>query len=183
MASTKLLNSASNNVKTAVNISISNKMEFCVTTANLSESTNDGLVFQDLDTTKDWLDSVLNKTLIYKPLNAKALENMAKKGLTPKKQPGELLVFVIVDSEKHIHLAINFPESYQSRFDLDSFKSDVFPKNYEQEGNVFTYEIDSPLKERDNLSRKIFAFLKKTDLYQEEEEDDDEMVFNLNEIV
>lgn len=174
MSLQKTKSNAINQVKTTVDIAISNNLNFCCTTADLSYLNESELVAPSFDDTTQWFSELFKKVMVYKPLPQVALDNMAKKGITPKKQAGELLVFVVVPSENHLHIGVNVPKD--CKFDEDTFKKDVLGEyGFSKNDNLYSFEHESPFKERDNLVRKVFCFLKKTGLYVEDEDSDDEM--------
>lgn len=182
----KVLNNVSNQVKTTIGFAISQDMPFSCTTADLSTTEGQMATREEANL---WLHNLFNKTLAYKPLPKVALENMRKKGLTPKKQPKELYLFVIISTKTHVHVAVSVPKDKLE--DIDDFymrltdslvKTDPVPSFYNRDNvsdNEVYFELayDMPFKQRDVVHRKIFSFLKEEGIYQEDE-GDDEMVYD-----
>jgi hypothetical protein len=58
-----------------------------------------------------------------KPLNPKALEEMAKKGVKPKKGISEIILVGIIPSVDTIHIGVLIPESFHSITSVKDFVS------------------------------------------------------------
>lgn len=179
MISSKVLSAASNKVKTTVSQFISNGNDFCVVVGDLTTRNGDNITPPNFNDTQKWLSDVITKTLAYKPLPAKALENMKLKGIVPKKQPGEILVIVLIDSETHVHIGYNIPDNMKDKFIIDDYLKFLFnnKEKYSVDKNTsnIVYNADSPLKDRDTLMTKTFNYLKDAKIYIEEDDSDDEL--------
>ena len=62
-----------------------------------------------------WIRLLFLETLKSKELNVKALEQMKAKGITPKPQPLDILLIIIIPAEKSIKIGISIPTT----IDLD----------------------------------------------------------------
>lgn len=181
----KVFKQAENTVKTTANTMISNKCDFCCTIADLSCRTEDTISFPERDQVVTFLKTLLFQTLAYKPLPEKALASMKAKGVTPKKQPGEIILIVFAISDDYVHAGLFVPKQFEltpQQF-IDFVFKDI-PKvkdpsdeveNYviDEGDSVFSIKHESPLKEVDNLTRKVFTMLKSLGIYKEEEEEDE----------
>ena len=110
-----------------------------------------------------------------------ALENMKKKGLSPKKQIGEMLIFLVVPSRTHINIAIYIPSIYQDGFSIENFisssmKDYIYDITVKDNYGFVNYPHDSPMKERDTISRLFFEQLKKVGIYKDDT-DNEEILF------
>lgn len=118
----------------------------------------------------EWLRQTIKNITEIKTLNPRAIENMKKQGIIPKKQAGELLLFLIIPSKTEIHIGIYVPPFYQDGFSIEYFIKNALKDieyNIIYDGNYgfVNYKNDSPLKEKDNVLRKIFEQLKKVKIY------------------
>ena len=142
---------------------------------------------------QDWIVDCIKQITEYKPLSLQALDNMKKKGVIPKKQPGEILIILIVPSRTHIHIAIYVPPMYRDEFNIETFVlgamkdtsySFLTPIIVENEYGFVNYPNESPLKERDNILRNFFNQLKVTLIHGSyiymEDKDDDEISYSIN---
>ena len=181
MSFKKLFKTASQNVKTTGSRMIKDGMTFSCQIADIRTTDGDDTIYPDSSSVNTWLAELFCKDLKSKPLNEKALAAMLKKGITPQKQVLEILLIVIVASETHVHLGLSVPQD----MDIDklelakSFVKSSDEKKYDyadyEDYTILSYENDSPLKEKDELQRQVFAQLKEQGIYVEEEEEDDEI--------
>lgn len=188
---TKLFKIASQNVKTTASRMIKDGMTFSCQIADIKATDGDETVYPTNQEVDSWLQQLFLKDLKSKPLNEKALAAMTKKGITPQKQVLDILLIVIVASETHVHLGLSVPKDLED-LDVDplqlakSFTNgtsdgtlDENEQKYDwdscEDYTILTYEYDSPLKEKDELQRRVFAQLKEQGIYVEEEEEDDEI--------
>ena len=134
----------------------------------------------------NWLNNLFNEELKTKPLNPMALEQMAKKGIQPKKQPREIFLIIIVPSHKRVHIGVSVPDGMNINIDefiKNSFQNDINYSSgmgFEVKYNInkideklvyIDYEIDSEVKEIDNALAMFFKQLKKDGIYVDEESD------------
>ena len=193
----KTLKKTSGEIKSRIQKMISEGSTFCCTNMNISAEvpdtspeaeTGDKLtIYCSREQITAWLDTLFNDELKTKPLNPMALEQMAKKGIQPKKQPREILLIIIVPSVKRVHIAISVPGSMQ--IDLDKFIDSSFKNSISNTGVVYNmekkendengklvyldYETDSEVKEIDNALAMFFAQLKKDGIYVDNTSDDE----------
>ena len=162
---------------------ISNQCVFscqCLNITAISNNGEDTLYPQSSDLTK-WIKNLLQNEVKSKPLNPKALEEMAKKGIKPKMQPSEIILVAIIPSLTHIHVGVSIPEN--SNLDPKDFINSAL-KNY-----YYSCDIDGKyafmniphaeaLKERDAVLQCFFNELKMRKIYIEDNEDDEVMVYD-----
>lgn len=148
----------------------------------------DTMVFPTTDEMFNWMKNLFTKDLAYKALPAKALENMKKKGINPKKQPGQILNIIVTASETTNLILIHFPGNkvleLSDSFDLMKIiKSALNDSDYDIEESgedyIITLKYDpktekSPFKERDTILRNFFTQLKTTEIYSDEPDSDKE---------
>lgn len=178
-------------VKTNVQISIKNEMNFCVSTPDLTCRIEDKFEIPQSDQITKWLDNLCQKTLTYKPLPQKALDNMKAKGISPKKQAGEVLNVVICSGKDSIVLCVKCPNNMKDEFQFDNFKKFLSDKEYNIEDvnvddtvtyNLYNIKCDFPLKYRDNLNNDIVKYLEERKIYVPPDDDDDDFVNYLDEL-
>jgi hypothetical protein len=182
----KVLNSAIDGVKAGASNSIKNSLNFCCKTLDIAvtdPADKDGTIFPSPELAKKWLDDLFNDKLKLKVLNPRAIENMKKKGETPGMQPIEIILIVIVASSDRVVAGVSFPAG-DSR-DVTAFTTNAmnacpangFDPKFECESKnnlVFvTYNCESPLKDKDMVSRAFFDQLRKDKIYVEEDDEDE----------
>ncbi len=166
--------------KTMAQQMISNGCNFSCQCLNISTIQDESTVYPDAKDLDMWVQNLLIEETKSKPLNPKAVEEMKKKGLTPKKQISELILVAIIPSATHIHVGISIPPSMIEDIPINpkDFVSNALD-SYEFDLNVkdsFTFaSIVHPesLKERDTVLRYFFAELKRLKIYVEDEEEDE----------
>ena len=181
MSFAKIFKTASQNVKTTASRMIKEDSNFCCQMADLKISNGDSMAYPTNVEVDEWFNKLFSKDLKPKPLNEKALAAMAKKGIVPKKQPGEILLIVVAGSETHVHVGASVPEDMD--LDIKEFVSSFLPNKSElvtvDNYVVASYKHMFPFKEIDNLQRLVFEELKKKNIYVEDEySSDDEMVYD-----
>ena len=117
------------------------------------------------------LNTMLTKELAFKQLPQKALDEMAKKGLSPKKQPIEILLFIIVPCDVSVVVAVN---NINNMIDMSDLCNHIDGEICDD--NMAVKYTDSSLKESDNINRNIFNYLKQIGIYSDTAEED--MVFD-----
>ena len=170
--------------KATAQVMISNGSTFSVQCLDISAVADDSTVYPSNTDLSSWTQNLLINETKSKPLPQKALEEMARKGLSQKKQISELILVAITPSMTHIHVGVSIPDSNSldaTEFALSALASyptsniflTVTPDN-----KVFVDIVHpEPLKERDNVLRYFFAELKQRKIYVDEEEDDMPMEF------
>lgn len=165
----KLLKNASQKVKEFANMMIKNGNEF---TCMICDLTLPDGSYLDNDIIKKWLENLYINELKYKELPAKALENMRKKGIEPKKQPIENILIVITSNIDSIYVGISVPDKYKHFEDI-FFKDLPVYYGITENAVISIFNSESPLKERDNVLQNMFNNIKKCGLYLEEDEDEE----------
>jgi hypothetical protein len=127
-----------------------------------------------------WIRSLFLETLKSKELNAKALEQMKAKGITPKPQPLDILLIIIIPAEKSIKIGISVPSSMD--LDLLNFckNSLINDKNISYTIEIYSdklmfieYPTEFELKEIDNALLLFFKQLKIEGIYIDDEPDEE----------
>ena len=161
---------------------ISNQCEFSCQCLNITAINGEDTIYPESSDLSKWIQNLLKSELKSKPLNPKALEEMAKKGVKPKKQPNEIILVAIIPSLTHIHVGVSVPEN--SSLVADAFMNsalDKYKTHYESnlDGNFAFANIlhGEALKERDAVLQCFFNELKLRKIYIEDEEDDGVMVY------
>ena len=172
---------------------IANNCNFSLQCLNIYAPSEDSTIYPSHEELSEWIKKFMMNELKSKPLNQKALEEMAKKGIQQKKQPLEILLVSIIPSSTHIHIGVSLPvikPENMSELILFDFVSSVLNK-YDSNSNLnlnhikFIEFIDNfafvniphhePLKERDVVLRYFFKELKSRKIYIEE--DEEEVIF------
>ena len=103
-----------------------------------------------------WLTGLFAVELKYTPLSEKALEGLKKKGLTPKKQPIEILNIIICNSSTDVIILQHDPHNI---FSDEGSKLKVIP-------------AINPFTEKDIIMQTYFDNLKQKGIYKVEEDDE-----------
>ena len=174
--------------KTTAQVMISNGSTFSVQCLDISAVADDSTIYPECTDLSGWTQNLLTNETKSKPLPQKALEEMARKGLSLKKQISEIILVAITPSKTHIHVGVWVPENMTCTLDPKDFVSSAL----ESYSNTDMLVIDNKvfvdiahgesLKERDNVLRCFFSELKKRKIYVEEE-DDEGMNFTLNDAI
>jgi hypothetical protein len=193
MAFDKTLKKTSGEIKSRIQKMISEGSTFCCTNMNISieipdnspeaESGDKLTIYCNKEQIDKWLNTLFNEELKTKPLNPMALEQMAKKGIQPKKQPREILLIIIVPSNKKVHIGISVPEGMNieiNKFIENSFKNSINSSGgkyniYKVEEKLIyiDYDTDSEVKEIDNALAMFFKQLKNDGIYVNDESDEE----------
>ena len=157
---------------------ISNGCNFSCQCLNISAANGEETVYPESGDVSVWMKSFIQNETKTKSLNPKALEEMAKKGVKPKKQISEIILVAIVPSVDTIHIGILMPESFHTITSLQDFVSHSLSEyEYKTEfiDNYAFIDIvhSDSLKERDTVLRFFFAELKRLKIYVEDDEDDE----------
>jgi hypothetical protein len=165
--------------KATAQVMISNGSIFSLQCLDISAISDESTIYPNHTDLSSWTQNLIINETKSKPLPQKALEEMARKGLSPKKQISELILVAITPSMTHIHVGVSIPSHMIDMLDLKDFISSALEvylhddiKIIDNKGFVDIIHPES-LKERDNVLRCFFAELKKRKIYVEEEEDDD----------
>jgi hypothetical protein len=157
---------------------ISNGCNFSCQCLNISATSGEETVYPESADVSVWMKNFIQNETKTKPLNPKALEEMAKKGVKPKKGISEIILVAIVPSVDTIHVGILMPESFHNITSVKDFVSKGLSEYVYKEEYVDNYafiDIVHPdsLKERDTVLRFFFAELKRLKIYVEDDEDDE----------
>jgi len=157
---------------------ISNGCQFSCQTMNISVYGSEETFYPKADDLSKWVKTFMQVELKPKPLNQKALDEMAKKGIQPKKQITELILVCVISSTSHIHIGVYIPDSMLEKvIPVDFTSSSLSTYKYDMtfDSNYCFANIEHPdsLKERDNVLRCFFAELKKRNIYVADNDDDE----------
>jgi hypothetical protein len=173
---TKVFTKSAGDVRSLANTMISNCNNFCSIILDVGVKDNitndegereDITIYPSQDEAICSVNMMLSKDLAIKPLPQKALDEMAKKGLTPKKQPIEILLFIIVPCYDSVIVRVN---NINDMIDMNKF-AEFIECNIISD-NVVAQKTDSSLKVADSISRQIFNYLKNVGIYVDNTEDD-----------
>ena len=165
--------------KATAQVMISNGSTFSIQCLDISAVADDSTIYPNHADLSSWTQNLIINETRSKQLPQKALEEMARKGLSPKKQISELILVSITPSMTHIHVGVSIPSHMTDTLDVKDFVSSTLEVYLHDDikimDNIGFVDIvhAEPLKERDNVLRCFFAELKKRKIYVEEEEDDD----------
>jgi hypothetical protein len=181
-------------VKASAQQMITNNNNFCCTTADIfyqidvkneeDGSTEKMTVYPTSDEITKWMEELFETELKYKEPNARAVEEMKKKGVQPKKQPREIMLLVVVPSKTSVNIGISLPENNNMGVDIKTFinsaltEFDVMIEIKNGVGYCMCLH-ESPMKGRDELMLLLFNQLKKDKIYIEEIEDDAPVNFEM----
>lgn len=186
MSFAKQLKIASKDVASTATRMIKNGATFSCQIANISVSDGDSIKFPTSKEMDAWMHTLFSKDLKPRVYNERALEAMRKKGITPGKQPAEILLIIVSNSETHVHVGVSIAEGSDivSEELINGIMGDQeYQKETKDRYSVVSYPHRFPMKERDVRQQKAFDYLKQAGIYVEDEEsDDDEMAFTLNDI-
>ena len=172
----KVFTKSAGDVRSLANTMISNGNNFCSiildvgmkdTITNDEGDKEDITIYPSQDDAINGVNMMLTKDLAIKQLPQKALDEMAKKGLSPKKQPIEILLFIIVPCNDSVIVKVN---NINDMIDINTF-ADFIECNIICD-NIVAQKTDSSLKVADSISRHIFNYLKNVGIYVDNTEDD-----------
>ena len=169
--------------KATAQVMISNGSTFSVQCLDISAVADDSTIYPNHIDLSSWTQNLLINETKSKQLPQKALEEMARKGLSPKKQINELILVAITPSMSHIHVGVSIPSHMSDMLNGKEFVSSALEVYLHDDIKVMDDKAfvdivhSEPLKERDNVLRCFFAELKKRKIYIEEEDDDMPMEF------
>jgi hypothetical protein len=176
----KSLKTISQEFKATANQMISNGCNFSCQCLNISSIKDDETIYPDANDLSEWIIKFMEIELRPKPLNPRALVEMQKRGIKPKKQINDILLVCIIPSNTQIHIGVSIPKDMN--IDIDDFIQSAIKMynhtniNIKVEYNNFGYSNilhDDPFKERDNVLRCFFNELKNRNIYIDEDEDEE----------
>lgn len=187
----KELKGAVNTITETIKQVISNGYNFCNTSVNIMKkvshtymkesddmdnayvrTTEDSTVYPEANDVQKWLIETIKKITEFKPLNPQAIENMKKKGIEPKKQAGEILLFLIVCSRTNIHVAIYSPNDMNIIEFINSTLGRQESLEIEGKYGFVNFTDPSPIKKRDDVLQLFFTKLKEMGIYVVEKDDE-----------
>jgi len=177
-------------IKEHINKIIKNEGKFCCMSKDISiiipdksedAEPNDTLTkYLPTEEGNQWIRSLFLETLKTKELNPKALEQMKAKGITPKPQPLDILLIIIIPAEKNIKIGVSVPSTLT--IDLLSFckkslSNDInisYTIEVHNDNLMFIeYPTEFELKEIDNTISLFFKQLKIEGIYIDDEPDEE----------
>lgn len=174
-------------IKEQINKIIKNEGQFCCMSKDISiiipdkseeaEPTDTLTKYLPIEDGNKMMSNLFLEVLKSKELNPKALEQMKAKGITPKPQPMDILLLIVIPCEKTIKIGISIPKTMD--LDMTSFCSkSLFNINYNIELvndklAFIDYKTEFELKEIDNAIRLFFNQLKVEGIYIDDEPDEE----------
>jgi len=194
----KQFKKASQTIKSHIQTMITEGSVFCCMNTNIFIEINDTspeaetgdklTLYSEKAKLSKWFHNLFLEELKNKTLNPMALEQMRLKGIEPKKQPRDIILIIVVPSDKTVHIGISIPDIEEyNNFNLKEFiKNALKPINsynvyYDDSHNInnenkmafVEYSTDSEVKEIDNTITMFFNQLKKDSIYKDDESDDE----------
>jgi hypothetical protein len=177
-------------IKENINKIIKNDGKFCCMSKDISivipdksedaEPTDTLTKYLPTEEGNNWIRSLFLETLKTKELNPKALEQMKAKGITPKPQPLDILLIIIIPAEKSIKIGVSVPVTMELdllRFCKKSLTSDIpilyTIEVYSDKLMFIEYPTEFELKEIDNALSLFFKQLKSEGIYIDDEPDEE----------
>ena len=177
-------------IKEQINKIIKNDGKFCCMSKDISiiipdksedAEPNDTLTkYLPSEEGNQWIRTIFLETLKSKELNTKALEQMKAKGITPKPQPLDILLIIIIPAEKSIKIGISAPTTMD--IDLLSFCKNTLSFDthilytieiHNDKLMFIEYPTEFELKEIDNAMSLFFKQLKVEGIYIDDEPDEE----------
>ena len=177
-------------IKENINKIIKNEGKFCCMSKDISivipdksedaEPTDTLTKYLPTEEGNLWIRSLFLETLKTKELNPKALEQMKAKGITPKPQPLDILLIVIIPAEKSIKIGLSAPPTMT--IDLLSFCKNTLSFDthilytieiHNDKLMFIEYPTEFELKEIDNAMSLFFKQLKVEGIYIDDEPDEE----------
>ena len=177
-------------IKEQINKIIKNDGKFCCMNKDISisipdksedaEPTDTLTKYLPTDEGNKWIRILFLETLKSKELNPKALEQMKAKGITPKPQPLDILLIIIIPGEKSIHIGVSAPPTM--KIDLLSFCKNSLSNDthisytieiHNDKLMFIEYPTEFELKEIDNAMSLFFKQLKVEGIYIDDEPDEE----------
>ena len=194
----KQFKKASQTIKSRIQTMITEGSVFCCMNTNIYIEINDTspeaesgdklTLYSEKEKLSKWFHNLFLEELKNKVLNPIALEQMKLKGIEPKKQPRDIILIIVVPSDKRVHIGISIPDIEEyNNFNLKEFISnalkpiDEYNIYFEDSDKLnnknnlafIEYKTDSEVKEIDNTITMFFNQLKKDSIYKDEESDDE----------
>lgn len=177
MSFKKPLETAGRKAKSTASTMIGNGLDYCCQVVeDISVSENDETKYPTEDDMEKWYDGLFTKEFKLKVIPPKALENMKKRGIPIKKQPAEIMNFVIATSESHVHMGIMFPgdSTYKISDMVPGFIGNAkYTLTDKDNYTLVSYEAQFPLKEKDDLQRSVFNHLRTLGIAEDDESEDE----------
>ena len=194
----KQFKKASQTIKSRIQTMITEGSAFCCLNTNIFIEINDTspeaesgdklTLYSEKAKLSKWFHNLFLEELKNKVLNPMALEQMRLKGIEPKKQPRDIILIIVVPSDKRVHIGISIPDVEEyNNFNLKEFISNALKPinsynmyfddsdkiNNENKLAFVEYSTDSEVKEIDNTITMFFNQLKKDSIYKDDESDDE----------
>jgi hypothetical protein len=194
----KQFKKASQTIKSRIQTMITEGSVFCCMNTNIYIEINDTspdaesgdklTLYSEKEKLSKWFHNLFLEELKNKVLNPMALEQMKLKGIEPKKQPRDIILIIVVPSDKRVHIGISIPDIEEyNNFNLKEFISnalkpiDAYNMYFEDSDKLnnknklafIEYKTDSEVKEIDNTITMFFNQLKKDSIYKDEESEDE----------
>ena len=157
---------------------ITNNCNFSCQCLNICSTSGEDTIYPESSDLQVWMKNFMQNEIKSKPLNPRALEAMAKKGIQQKKQPDEIILVAIIPSTTGIIIGVYIPDSMKSLLNVSDFLNNSL-SSYDHKSEFFdnygfaVIDHSESLKERDTVLRYFFSELKRIGIYIEDDEDDE----------
>jgi hypothetical protein len=167
--------------KSFAQLMISNGCDFSCQCLNISAPSGDETIYPEASDLDKWLFDFFINDIKPKPINPRALEEMTKKGIKPKKQITELYLTTVVASNTHLHVAFYVPENLMSVVSPSDFITSALPQykfDVITHNNYAFCSFPHPetLKEKEVVLQCLFNEFKKRKIYVVNDDDDEEII-------
>ena len=192
--------SAINALNETIKQSISNGYTFCNTNFDITKKvsitymreeddtivkiTEDSTVYPEPSDLHNWMIDTLEKITEVKILNPRAIENMKKQGIVPKKQAGEILLMLHGCSRTDVHIAIYSPNDFNITDFINSTIgcmesiSEFIKLILKDKCGYLHFTDPMPIKKRDEILQIFFNKLKELGIYSVDTNDDEMLTFD-----
>lgn len=156
-------------IKVRCNTMLANGYGFCNMVLDPSMPFEDSNIYPETNELVEYIQQLFTGELAMKPLPLKALEEMKRKGVTPKPGPLEMLLILIVPSTTDIVLTVWDPKS-----EVPDIINCAIPTGHghiSRVGNSFIYPHAEPFKACDDVMRNCFNYLRTKGIYKESDDE------------
>ncbi len=178
----KIFTTGVQNVKSAISRALKDNMSFSCQIADIKVASESDILYPSDGDVTNWLDKLFSKELVEKQLNERALASMKAKGISPPRNPKELLLVVIVASSSDVQMGISVPTTM--KVDVNELLGDFMKDRKYTSESKDTYTIakfpsECSIKDKDDLLQQVFAVIKKRGIYVVQEDDGEDFHYDI----
>ena len=172
----KVMSNSAQNIRILATRAIKNNKNYSCQLADIKTVQEDNIVYPSSEQLESWIQSIFDKDLKSRVYSQQALDNMKKKGISPGKDPLDILLIIVTSSDTDVYLTISVPKTIE--LDVSKFISNLNKKNHNFDVertelyHKVKFSVLFPFKEKDDLYQNIFIELEKLDFYHPEPDDD-----------